>query len=171
MDLQRLSAPWLGPLVRRRGTCRALVVVLGGLGVATLCGLKLWPCVFAEMTGLPCPGCGLTRGTLALARGDWQNALLFHPFTPFFYVVGIFVAAGALLPARQVEHLAERTEAFERKSRVTALFLGALLCFSLMRMLGFWYQPPVSGLPGTLFKRGAASGQVSGTQLKSQITQ
>lgn len=161
MDLHRLSAPWLGPLLRRRSLCRILVVVLGTLGLAAACGLPLWPCTFASLTGLPCPGCGLTRGTLALAHGDWRSALLFHPFTPFFFALGAFVAAGALLPAGMAARVAAATEAFERKSRLTALFLGALLCFSLMRMLGFWYQPPVSGLPGALFKRGSVSSQVS----------
>lgn len=151
MDMHSLTKPWLGPLMRQRAICRALVGMLGTLGVAALCGVSLWSCTFAEATGLPCPGCGLTRGTLALARGDWRSALLFHPFTPCFLLLGAFVAAGAFLPRARIDRWTDRIEALEKKSRVTALFLGALLCFSLMRMLGLWYQPPV---PPPLFKRG-----------------
>ena len=36
-------------------------------------------CVLRTITGIPCPGCGLTRATLALIRFDWPEAFRFHP--------------------------------------------------------------------------------------------
>ena len=36
------------------------------------------PCIFKNATGLPCPGCGLTRSGLALLRGQWQRSLYYH---------------------------------------------------------------------------------------------
>ncbi len=36
-------------------------------------------CPFAIVTRHPCPGCGLTRATLALAQGHIHEALHFHP--------------------------------------------------------------------------------------------
>jgi len=36
-------------------------------------------CPFKVMTGLPCPGCGLTRATVALLHGDLSTSLHFHP--------------------------------------------------------------------------------------------
>ena len=36
-------------------------------------------CPTALFFGIPCPGCGLTRATLALLRGDVGAALHFHP--------------------------------------------------------------------------------------------
>lgn len=36
-------------------------------------------CPLASSVGVPCPGCGLTRATLALLNGDVQAALRFHP--------------------------------------------------------------------------------------------
>lgn len=35
-------------------------------------------CVFQNVTGLPCPGCGLTRAGLALLSGDLQRSLYYH---------------------------------------------------------------------------------------------
>ena len=74
-------------------------------------------CLFRLMTGLPCPGCGLTHAALALCRGEWKESLRYHPlllpvlfvlFTALFRKVGIFrilhenryfylLAVGALL--------------------------------------------------------------------------
>lgn len=40
-------------------------------------------CVFHVTTGLWCPGCGLTRATHALLRGNVPAALGYNLFTPF----------------------------------------------------------------------------------------
>jgi len=36
-------------------------------------------CLLRTMTGLPCPTCGGTRATLALAGGQWAAALRYNP--------------------------------------------------------------------------------------------
>src|SRR4051812_19524703 len=41
--------------------------------------LRLPFCPLASVLGVPCPGCGLTRATLALAHGDLKHALELHP--------------------------------------------------------------------------------------------
>lgn len=38
-------------------------------------------CMFARITHHPCPGCGLTRATLALLHGHVLEALQFHPLS------------------------------------------------------------------------------------------
>ena len=53
------------------------------LGV--LCGLlALWvivdlPCLFRYWTGIPCPGCGLSRAWLSALRLDLSAAFRYHP--------------------------------------------------------------------------------------------
>lgn len=142
--LRALSQPWLGPLIRQRKICRAMLAFMVVLGAGVALGLSLWPCIFADLTGLPCPGCGMTRSLTAWLRGDVSSALRFHPLSPFLIGVGGFVTAGALLPHARAKALADRVALFEEKSRCTALFLAVLLIFSLMRILGFWYQPELS---------------------------
>jgi len=39
-------------------------------------------CVFARVTGKPCPGCGMTRATVSLARGEVAEAMKLHPLSP-----------------------------------------------------------------------------------------
>jgi hypothetical protein len=53
------------------------LLTLGALALidAPLCPTRLF-------FGLPCPGCGLTRATLALLRFDWAGVWRFHPLAP-----------------------------------------------------------------------------------------
>src|SRR5690606_26423686 len=37
-------------------------------------------CPFRRLTGLPCPGCGLTRSWVYAAHGWWRESFLAHPF-------------------------------------------------------------------------------------------
>ena len=43
-------------------------------------------CAFHQMTGLWCPGCGLTRGTYQLLHGHVGAALSYNVFTPLVLV-------------------------------------------------------------------------------------
>src|SRR5262245_31252568 len=62
-----------------------------GLGTAALV-LRLLPslqallppCPFHLLTGLECPGCGMTRAFAALFTGDLASAFLLNPFAPMF---------------------------------------------------------------------------------------
>lgn len=37
------------------------------------------PCPLRTLTGVPCPFCGMTRGSLALLRGDVLRSLALNP--------------------------------------------------------------------------------------------
>lgn len=43
-------------------------------------------CPFHALTGLNCPGCGLTRGFHALFQGDVLTALHFNLMLPFYFL-------------------------------------------------------------------------------------
>jgi hypothetical protein len=55
-----------------------------------LCAFRLW-------TGLPCPGCGMTRAVFRMAHGDVATAFRFHPVAPVLAVFVAVVLAGALV--------------------------------------------------------------------------
>ena len=48
------------------------------------------PCPVLASTGVPCPGCGMTRACVALASGDARSAWSLHPFA--FLLVPLAVA-------------------------------------------------------------------------------
>ena len=50
-------------------------------------------CVFLELTGIKCPGCGMTRALLAALRLDFNVAFLHHAMfwsVPLLYVAFLF---------------------------------------------------------------------------------
>ena len=76
-----------GPLVAA-GLAVAGAVYVGVRNPATQGGFL--PCPFHALTGLWCPGCGMTRALHQLLRGDVAGALSANLFLPVVLVVGIW---------------------------------------------------------------------------------
>ena len=80
------------------------------LGLLVACRVPI--CPFAIVTRHPCPGCGLTRATLALAHGRVAEALHFHPLSPIMaplviaaiaYNAAIYVKDGRVAATESVQ--------------------------------------------------------------------
>lgn len=54
-------------------------------------------CAFHEGTRLPCPGCGLTRGTISVMHAEWSAALGYHPGA---FVVVLLCGLGVVAHSR-----------------------------------------------------------------------
>lgn len=54
----------------------ALFVLAGWVFLLYKLGI---PCLVQKLTGIPCPGCGMTRAALCLLRFDISGALYYHP--------------------------------------------------------------------------------------------
>lgn len=67
----------------RVGLLIALVVVIA----ATLLGKGI--CYFKNITGIPCPGCGMTRSFLLILQGKFTEAWKIHPFAYGWIVFAI----------------------------------------------------------------------------------
>jgi len=46
-------------------------------------------CPFALITGMACPGCGMTRAASSLIRGDLTTALGYHPLVPLIAILAV----------------------------------------------------------------------------------
>jgi hypothetical protein len=106
-------------------------------------------CAFKNVTGFPCPGCGLTHSFCALARGRLERAfeynLLGPPVFVCFLVVWIRSAcelAGWNKPALAFDHIANRF-------RLIKVFAVAFVIFGLGRIVYLLiYSPEIlSGSP------------------------
>lgn len=109
-------------LARRALAVGATAVAIATYGVVVAEGLVR--CPLAAMFHVPCPTCGATRSTLALARGDLHGSLL-NPVAPLLVLlVGGFAVRLVYVAARD-----GHVRAFDEHPLVgTGLraFLGAL---------------------------------------------
>ncbi len=65
----------LSSALRVRTDQRVELLGLSGLPAPEMCGSRLW-------LGIECPGCGLTRGFIRLACGDWSSAIALNRAVP-----------------------------------------------------------------------------------------
>jgi hypothetical protein len=116
-------------------------LVAGVVGLAVVFSVPL--CPFALVTGQPCPGCGLTRATLALLRGDLAASLHFHPLAMIITpLVGGVVAYDVAVYLRSGKGAASQTLQ-GRWVTVGAVVLGVLaLAVWVARFFG-WFGGPV----------------------------
>ena len=82
------SAVTAGRRLPRRAALIALALTLGT--AVLFSPVKL--CLMAVALHVPCPGCGMTRATLALLHGDVAHAVALHPLSPVIApaVLGMF---------------------------------------------------------------------------------
>jgi Protein of unknown function (DUF2752)/NusB family len=54
-------------------------------------------CMFRRLTGISCPGCGLTRSFVLLVHGQWADALRTNPLGPFVFAAMVLQAPALLV--------------------------------------------------------------------------
>lgn len=81
--LQRLMK--VGAILLFTGLIYACFYGYTGIGV---------PCIFHEVTGFLCPGCGVTRMCVSLLQFQLKEAFGYHPvlfcFIPIYIPIGVF---------------------------------------------------------------------------------
>lgn len=129
-----------GPAPRTAGLGPPLVVA--AIGVLLLAGVLdgLWACPFKRVTGIPCPGCGMTRAVRLVLHGDLAGATAMHPLVWLAIPLGVgFV----LLETRG--YLRERRWGLALRplwARVVAFAaLGLLVLVWLARFAGLFGGP------------------------------
>jgi len=105
--------------------------LLGG-GYAILCmqGITI-PCVFFEVTGLRCPGCGVTHMMIDLIHLDFGAA--FHANQALFILLPFFVFFGIKITIRYIRTGSLRLTKTENIICLIVIIL--LLIFAILRNL------------------------------------
>lgn len=108
--------------LRVRFDQRVQLLGLSRLTVPETCGSRLW-------FNIECPGCGLTRGFIRLAAGDWSGALALNRVTPL-----LAFAVLAQIPYRLASLLA-----WPLARRLTdSVWPKAFGCVLVVALIGNW---------------------------------
>lgn len=127
--------PVLATMIRSRAIAAAIGAVLVLQLLSVVVKINAMPCPMLEATGVPCPGCGLTRGAVATLHLDWAALLHYNAFGPLALLAVVIVLIGALLPGRSREAFATRIAWVERHTGITNLCFLALWIYWVVRMM------------------------------------
>jgi hypothetical protein len=118
---------------------RKNLVLMGMAGVGGLLYLKVWlphtgiriPCVFREVTGLWCPGCGMTRLALSLMELDLLQAFRYNMLV--FFLAPLYLIYLLLV--------------WRGKTKYSSILMGAMvvmtIAFGVLRNIPYfaWLAP------------------------------
>ena len=127
---------------------RALIWLLPIIVVSIFVWLQRPICPSRVILGIFCPGCGLTRASLALLHGDLENMIFFHPLAillgpllAWFFLYEFLVEMGWMVRSQKRDLLQSMP-----KSAWIGMAIAILLVW-IIRILG-----ALGGLPNPLFE-------------------
>ncbi|MDB9493953.1 DUF2752 domain-containing protein [Spirulina major CS-329] len=135
--LQRHPLDRVSRRLRLAGLSLVTSPILGAYFLGHGGGFSPFFCPVLKVTGVPCPGCGMTRSFVALARGDFDGAIAFHLFGPLVFTAcfGIAIHLSLELYTGQKIRYPALANWLQRR-QVTLLVLIALLTYHGLRLWG-----------------------------------
>jgi len=127
-------------LFNRAAALGALAVVLLAAALPSQ-GAGVQICFFRYLTGLPCPGCGLTRSFSCILHGDFARGYAYHPFGYVLLPLFLFVAFTLFLPAVPRSQLQDFIRAQQCRLRLVYLtFIYGFITFGVLRIVVYGIQ-------------------------------
>ncbi|MFT5195844.1 MAG: hypothetical protein ACI9EW_001596 [Cellvibrionaceae bacterium] len=127
----------LSKVIKDRTACLVITSFASVQAGLAFFGLNGWLCPFRHYLSCPCPGCGLTRATVSMFKGDFKGMVAYHALAPFF-VVGLFIIAmGAVLPTQARKKLVSFVEKVEVRTGIGIVFCVVLISYWLVRLFIF----------------------------------
>lgn len=98
-------------------------------------------CPSVVLTGIPCPGCGLTRAMLSILQGKFADAWFLHPFSYAILFFVCFFCVRRYLLQKETKSLL----------KWLGLILAGMILFYIYRMIRYFPgEPPMSYYYGSL---------------------
>lgn len=138
-----IFAPTLALIIQNR----CFLALIAGLSILqvglTAAGWRGWQCPIHFISGVPCPGCGLSRAMALFIQGKWQTAIAVHAFAPILAVAVGFLAIAAIMPRSLQHRTARHVAAWERRSGFVAFVVLAMFIYWGLRLSGVLGYMPV----------------------------
>ena len=123
-------------LLRHPQAVLAALIILASLAVAPARLPRVSVCPFRSTTGLPCPGCGLTRAFCAIGHGELSAAWAFNPFSFVLFALAVFLVFQPLL-RRRAPALFEKVLTPPRVAGFTLGLVAAMFVFGVWRIVTY----------------------------------
>lgn len=92
-------------------------------------------CPMVLITGLPCPGCGMTRAVLLLLMGEWKRSWNLQPLAVVWLLFGIWIFVWRYLLGKKIKWF----------QPILIVLLVSLIAFYIYRMATvFPSYPPMT---------------------------
>lgn len=116
----------------------ALLPLVGSFFIAHGLPLKLPGCPLMHFIGIPCPAWGLTRSFLAMARGDWTQAIAFHAFGPVIALGFLWLGLRTAIELIRGYKMSDPFSFYLRQPRIQILCFLVLLSYHATRLYTLW---------------------------------
>jgi Protein of unknown function (DUF2752) len=93
-------------------------------------------CPFRAVTGLPCPGCGMTRAFCSIGHGELYQAFGYNALAPFVFAAALLLWAHALATLLKLERPRAALERLRPTQRATRLMLAVTILWWVARLCG-----------------------------------
>lgn len=123
-----------------------VVAVIAGMIVFPLTNIhQLYPgCSLLLTTGIPCPGCGMTRSVMSTYRLDLITAFKLNPLGPLFALLFVLLGVLIFLPGTLRRSLRDKLRPMEGILALAVLMLFIVLFFhGMVRMGLIWMDHPL----------------------------
>lgn len=87
-------------------------------------------CLFNQLTGLWCPGCGVTRMFFAMLELDFYKAFRYNPLVFIFMVFFLVYSIYSLIRYKKIKNVS---------NKVVIILLVSTFLFWILRNLPFFY--------------------------------
>ena len=129
------AIPFFAKLAKNRGAAFAVLGFVATYFLASLHGILLWYCPVRTVTGIRCPGCGMSNAMVHLIHGNVLNALKEHLFAPVILIGLIFLLIVSCLPAKLHRNVVAHISTFEAETGIGPLIMLALLLYWIIRLI------------------------------------
>ena len=134
-----LKILWHQPIFSTILESRVETAAIVGFGVVHLglgmMGLSFWNCPILAATGVPCPGCGLTRATMQLFHGNILDSLQTHAFAPIFLMALLLMITVLVLPNSARIKIISFVNRLETRNGITAWVFTSLMFYWAFRLI------------------------------------
>jgi len=93
--------------------------------------LEVVVCPMAALTGIPCPGCGMTRAALSALHGDFATSLRFHPLG--MIIIPLFATYAIAHAMSYIRHGVSKVDEI-----VSGKWVDRFILLLLFALIGVW---------------------------------